>query len=565
MGDYRFLARAVAGRRILLGHAKGALSYSVGDVIYVGDRSEPSEARETVTVQAAMVAAGSLDRAVMPRLLRARRNAVERYLTLEAIRACDRLRDVLPRSIVDSVERVCEGPISCSTRESMERATGKERIPPPPDWFGAIRPMKVLRAGPGSNGQLPGEDDRRGLGRQLDVPELGDDEEDSAERSKILELFSAPIGNNVLSAAFMRMLGMGRTQSGGTGGGELPVGGHRVGPVGSNAKRMPGASRMAAVATTGLGTTDTWYPEWNWQKREYRDEWCGVSELDPASAADNATVVPAVDPKLRSELARLGLTFERHRRQHDGDELDLSALVDFRIAVVSRGICEPHVYENRRHTGRDLGVLILLDATGSTGEEADGRAVFEDQRWLAWQLTTVLDKLGDRVATYAFYSRGREHTCFLRVKDYDHSFDRAAQHRLFSLKPSGFTRLGAALRHGTELLISCAGTSKLLLVFVGDGFPYDEGYEGRYACEDSRRALAEARARGVGCVGIDVGSAADEEVFSEVWADSVQCTLRKPDDLAPNVRRLFKTALRQARFADQCGGTKLRPRRGLAS
>jgi nitric oxide reductase NorD protein len=45
-----------------------------------------------------------------------------------------------------------------------------------------------------------------------------------------------------------------------------------------------------------------------------------------------------------------------------------------------------------------------------------------------------------------------------------------------------------------------------LLLVLTDGRPYDpvDGYEGRYGLEDTRRALAELRARGIHCFGLTI-------------------------------------------------------------
>ena len=157
-------------------------------------------------------------------------------------------------------------------------------------------------------------------------------------------------------------------------------------------------------------------------------------------------------------------------------------------------------------TQRDLSVLVLLDATGSTNEHSDNRPIFEEERLLAADLTASLDRLGDHVAAYGFYSRGRESVRFLRIKQFEQRFDHAARRRLGAIEPSGFTRLGAAVRHATHLLQSQALATNMVLVLIGDGLPYDDGYENRYARTDTRRAIAEAVLSGVGVVGLAIRS-----------------------------------------------------------
>ncbi len=81
--------------------------------------------------------------------------------------------------------------------------------------------------------------------------------------------------------------------------------------------------------------------------------------------------------------------------------------------------------------------------------------------------------------------------------------------KLNSLEPGAYSRLGAAIRHGSAVLESGGGTSRRLLVVVSDGLAYDHGYERSYGAADARRALTEARRRGIGCVCLTVGASTD--------------------------------------------------------
>jgi nitric oxide reductase activation protein len=291
------------------------------------------------------------------------------------------------------------------------------------------------------------------------------------------------------------------------------------------------------------------YPEWDFRKGAYKDDHCAVAEFDPP-APDPGPPAPepinARDLKLRRQLARLGLSLERHRREHEGDVLDVTALIDLFVDRATGVDGDPRVYETKRRTAHDLGVLVLLDATGSTGESAEGRRVFDEQRQLAAKLTAALDELGDRVAMYGFYSRGREAVRFLRVKDFEDRYDHAAERRLQGLTPGGYTRLGAAIRHATFLVSRKAGTSQLLLVVVGDGLPYEDGYEHRYAQEDSRRALEEAVAQGVGCACVSVRSSTEDEVLERVWGMVPHRRLEDAASLSKHIRPLFGEALKAA-------------------
>jgi Mg-chelatase subunit ChlD len=474
-----------------------------------------------------------------------------RYLSLEAARAATALRQILPRRATELIRELYDGPIPDSPAQSLAWAFSTRRqVPEAPAWLGTIKPIKVLRANPGTASGAPTDEDRAETSFDAALREL-DDEEDS-ERSRILELFSAPI-RNPLASIIQRFFGMGRAPGNGAAGAELPVGGASVGLVGANAR----TARTPPGATLDLGSVPIGrlYPEWDFRRHGYRAEWCAVAEFDPPRPDEEGDRIPSEDPRLRAQLARLGLTHERHRRQHEGDVIDLTAVIEMVVDRAAGRSGDPRVYETKRRTAHDLGVLVLLDATGSTGESTEGRRVFDEQRLLAARLTAMLDQIGDRVATYGFYSRGRHAVRFLRVKDFGDRFDGAAERRLSALSPGGYTRLGAAIRHATHLLTARAGTSMMLLVVIGDGLPYEDGYEHRYAQEDSRQALREAVARGVGCACISVRSSTEDEVLQRVWGEFPHRRLDDAASLASHVRPLFRDALRDAAASRRPAGS----------
>ncbi len=73
--------------------------------------------------------------------------------------------------------------------------------------------------------------------------------------------------------------------------------------------------------------------------------------------------------------------------------------------------------------------------------------------------------------------RGASAVHVLPVKRFDDSLDALVMQRLGSLAPGAYSRLGAAIRHGTSVITEKAGTSRRLLVVLSDGLAYDHGYE----------------------------------------------------------------------------------------
>jgi len=136
-----------------------------------------------------------------------------------------------------------------------------------------------------------------------------------------------------------------------------------------------------------------------------------------------------------------------------------------------------------------------------------------------------------------------------RVKSFNDDLDTLVMRRLGGLVPGGYTRLGAAIRHGAFMVEDRGGTSRRLLVVLSDGLAYDHGYEGRYGEADARRALAEARRRGTGCLCLGFGAGADLVPLRRVFGTAAHAIVARPDQLPGVIGPLFRSALEVRRMA----------------
>ncbi|OBY29269.1 nitric oxide reductase activation protein NorD, partial [Mycolicibacter kumamotonensis] len=310
-----------------------------------------------------------------------------------------------------------------------------------------------------------------------------------------------------------------------------------------------------AVSSAGLGALDdgaaagptsgTTYHEWDVHRRCYRQNWCTVVEVAPRPDTD--AVPPPVDYGLRRPLARLGVGLDRYHRQPQGDDIDLDAAIEGRVEVLAGSAPDEAVYLDSLRRRRDLSVLVLLDVSGSVAEPGTvGQTVHSQQRAAAAALATALHDLGDRLALYAFASQGRSAVHLTPVKRFDDPLDVLAMRRLHSLKPGAYSRLGAAIRHGSAVLEDRGGTPRRLLVVLSDGLAYDHGYERVYGAADARRALAEARRRGTGCLCLTVGAATDVDELRRVFGSTAHATIPRLDHLGRVIGPLFRSALSSA-------------------
>ncbi|MFI5511355.1 nitric oxide reductase activation protein NorD [Mycobacterium sp. NPDC051804] len=546
---FRLLATFVAHRPVDVAEAHpGEPSYTNGEVIFVSSGRPADEQRREVMLQSALLGGGSLD-PQMTTSLRARPRVARRYLALEGRRVLGELVDRVP--LAAALQPEC-GPTTKTADESLVKARGRAEIADPPEWFGVIRPSRLRATAAVQDGAAPTDRDLRTQIYQLETPDETDDDDDDdgrpSEQSKILKLFEAPVSAaQSLADYFRKMLGSSRSSDNENAGGHLQVrASRRARAVGSNVRPLPTRIQFTDDDSPGatVGVAGALYPEWDVHGQRYKPDWCRVVDFDLTDAVDVSAGGVVHDEVLRRRLSRIGLGPKTLRRRPDGDELDLEALIDLFVDLRSGHSPAEHVYSDRRQLERNLGVLILLDASGSaTDTDADGLAVHEHQRRAAATMAATLEELGDRVAVYAFRSHGRHAVQLPAIKTFGQRFGALARARLNQVEPSGYTRLGAGIRGAGEILKMQAGTPNRLLVVLSDGYPYDAGYEGRYAEADARKALEELRADGIACLCLSVGADMATDALERAFGSASHASAATLADLSPKMDELFGSAL----------------------
>jgi hypothetical protein len=547
---FRFLATYIAGRSVEVTEAPaGQPPHTNGQFIFVSAGGSVEEQRREMVVQAALLGAGSLD----PRLvkgMRARATLARRYLAIEGRRV---LAD-LARQIPLDAALLPDGPVSTATaQESLEVAKSRAEVADPPEWFGAIKPSRLLAATAEPGGQATNKDLKLQFD-PIDLPESDEGDEDDDEdggksgESKILKLFESPLFNNQSMSDYMRkMFGGSRTPGEGAAGAEMTVRStRRVQELGANARPLPTRIQFTDDGKPGaaVGVGGALYPEWDVFNDRYKPDWCRVIDFPLTVAADVSDAGVVHDDVLRRRLARVGLGPKVLRGRADGDDLDIEALIDLFVDLQSGFSGAEHVYLERRKLARNLGVLILIDASGSAVDaDSDGLAVHDHQRRAAATLAVTLEELGDRVAVYAFRSQGRHAVHLPAIKTFDQSFGAVGRARLNQLEPASYTRLGAGIRGAGEVLKNGAGTPNRLLLVLSDGFPYDDGYEGRYAEADASKALEELRSEGVACLCLSIGASTETDVLERVFGAASFASAPVLTELSSQMDELFMSAL----------------------
>ncbi|MFB9947933.1 nitric oxide reductase activation protein NorD [Rhizobium puerariae] len=249
------------------------------------------------------------------------------------------------------------------------------------------------------------------------------------------------------------------------------------------------------------------YPEWDYRRASYLKNHCRVLAVPTSASNDRWEMsddTKALVRKVRKQFEILHPRHELLKSQIDGMELDLDAVVRRRTDLVAGGHATDRIHITSRPRTPDLAVTILVDVSLSTDAWIDNRRVLDVEKEALLVLSQGLTACGTDHSILTFTSRRRSWVRVETVKGFDERFSPVVEERIAGLKPGYYTRLGAALRHATSSLAKRPNRTRLLLVLT-DGKPNDiDHYEGRFALEDSRRAVQEARRLGVNVFAVTV-------------------------------------------------------------
>jgi len=556
LSSYELLASAIASRPLMVMRLeKPEPSYCDGHSLYIDPRLDATQTRQVVLAHAALLAVGSLD-ARLYKALRGRPRAARRYLALELPRALSVLSEQLPLAVVRQLPLIASRPLSASADASLRLAlNAREPIEELAEYLGVLRPFRMSNATQGMTSK--GTAGTGTIRDQRAQPQLSEDEELDSSTDRLLKKFMAPImGNQTMLDLLRQALGAGKSP-GIDESDEDDGGGHgaiTTQVMQSRARASiddsSGASNRPDQAEQLFSEPTHWqYPEWNTFTQQYRSDWVKVSEVEPSPPShskppEHCNISPAV---IKSQLIKVGVEFELHHRQPVGDDLDLEPMIDYAVELATRHTPSDNIYRASRRTKRDLSALVLLDVSQSTGDRLpNNQSIFGQHREVAREIAKAFSLFGDRIALYGFHSWGRQLTRFVKIKAFHEPMNSRVNQRLNYAEAAGLTRMGAAIRHGTFLLSQEKYNTHRLLLLLSDGFAYDDEYEGRYAEEDTKKSLEEARSKGIACVCVNIGSSKDDAALKRVYGSASYLRTPHATELPGRLRRLMNTAIYQA-------------------
>ena len=329
------------------------------------------------------------------------------------------------------------------------------------------------------------------------------------------------------------------------------------------------------------------YDEWDHLNRRYLRAWCRVfeEELISESAEDIAhlkRVIRDYQPMVQRQLEQIRPTgLERVRRVQDGDELDLTAIIEARQDLRAGHSPDERYYSRKERVQRDVCAVFLVDQSASTDDpihppeptdwsnydeeaEVDLRAgwyaalepeeeeapeetprkIIDLERDAMVVMAASLDALGDSYGIYGFSGYSKDNVEIFVAKEPEDNFSQKTLQSIAAMQPKGSTRMGPAIRHGSHKLMASGHAMKVLIV-ISDGFPQDCDYGPErgnhdYGVEDTAKSLLEAQQKGIEtfCITVDKSG---HDYLKRMCPDERYMVIEDMEDLPDQLTKVYAT------------------------
>ncbi|MDQ3820727.1 MAG: VWA domain-containing protein, partial [Acidobacteriota bacterium] len=299
------------------------------------------------------------------------------------------------------------------------------------------------------------------------------------------------------------------------------------------------------------------YDEWDRDLTDHRVGWCRVIEKQVRRG--DRSFVDVTRERHRGVISSIRHQFQmmkpesltRVTNELDGEDYDLNAVIDYVIDRRADGQQSERLYTKRLRRQRDVAVSFLLDQSSSTARTIGrhplqpythpGRRIIEIEKEGLVLMSEALEAVGDTYSINGFTSEGRRNVKFYVVKDFNERYSDEVMRRIGGITYQNNTRLGAAIRHAAARLSLQEARTRLLIV-LSDGRPYDHDYgDARYAREDTREALRQAKLQGITpfCITIDRESETElRDLYGDVGYTIIDDVLSLPERMPGIYRRL---------------------------
>ncbi|RAR75825.1 nitric oxide reductase activation protein NorD [Flavobacterium aciduliphilum] len=299
-------------------------------------------------------------------------------------------------------------------------------------------------------------------------------------------------------------------------------------------------SESAEIDSNGFHLT---YDEWDFEKRKYKDHFCKVYpkiqlKIDSKYYQNTILKNNSTLLNLRKILTNLNNKMQQQKRQNQGEEFDIDAITDLYVDIHSKKTPSDKIYLSNRKKEKDLSILLLLDISLSSDSYAAGNRVIDVEKQVSILFGEILNEFNIDFSIDSFYSKTRNFSTFLTVKDFDENWA-IAKNKVGAIEPSGYTRIGAALRHAGARL-DTRSTKNKWIILISDGKPNDyDKYEGKYGINDVKQALRELNQRDISSYALAIEAQA-KYYLPQMFGQNHYQILTTPTELLQSMVKLYE-------------------------
>ncbi len=291
------------------------------------------------------------------------------------------------------------------------------------------------------------------------------------------------------------------------------------------------------------------YDEWDHAKRTYKEDFCKIYPITllkndalyyKKTISENRSTLLG----LRKMLTTVNNQYKQQRRQRQGEEFDLDAITDLFVDVNSGYTPSEKIYISKRKKEKDLSVLLLLDCSLSSDGYAAGNRVIDVEKQVSILFGEILDEFNIDFSINGFYSKTRNHSTYITLKDFDEDWNKE-KFKIGAVQPSGYTRIGPALRHSGTLLEK-RNTKNKWIILISDGKPNDyDKYEGKYGIHDIKQALRELNERQINSYALAIEAQA-KYYLPQMFGQNHYQILTTPVELLQSMVKLYERIKHQS-------------------
>lgn len=274
------------------------------------------------------------------------------------------------------------------------------------------------------------------------------------------------------------------------------------------------------------------YPEWNFRENRYLKSFCSVFPNLPIGLQESEGFKKIVLMKYKllisewnSKINSIVNTPRWKNRLIDGSEIDLDSMIRLKPEL-NHFSGRPRIFSEKRKSENDISLLILADVSYSTDTWINGQKVIDIIKDSIAVASFVFEDIFNKVSVAITSSQTRKNIEYKELKKFNESWIHFFQ-RSHEIVPNQYTRLGPAIRHAIKMLL-IENSTKPILILITDGKPTDlDPYEGSYGQQDVRKAIEEAKNKGVNVLTLTIS---DFDPISLKRTFERPCPIKNPDD-----------------------------------